>query len=91
VSPVRYELGFYIPEDGIFHSHCNENLKSYIAFWDAFAEVSIKNGFWDFVPCSTSSNRVSRSAHSPRYKVIQDIFLFEYHIYSLSTDTDADM
>jgi hypothetical protein len=21
VSPVKYELGFYIPEDGIFHSH----------------------------------------------------------------------
>jgi hypothetical protein len=31
VSPVRYELGFYIPEDGILHSHCRENLKSYIA------------------------------------------------------------
>jgi hypothetical protein len=21
MSPVRYELGFYIPEDGILHSH----------------------------------------------------------------------
>jgi hypothetical protein len=31
VSPVRYELGFYIPEDGILHSHRRENLKSYIA------------------------------------------------------------
>jgi hypothetical protein len=31
VSPVKYELGFYIPEDGILHSHCRENLKSYIA------------------------------------------------------------
>jgi hypothetical protein len=29
VSPVRYELGFYIPEDGILHSHRRENLKSY--------------------------------------------------------------
>jgi hypothetical protein len=27
VSSVRYELGFYIPEDGILHGH----LKSYIA------------------------------------------------------------
>jgi hypothetical protein len=26
--PVRYELGFYIPEDVILHSHCRENLKS---------------------------------------------------------------
>jgi hypothetical protein len=31
VSPVRYELGFYIPEDGTLHSHCRGNLKSYIA------------------------------------------------------------
>jgi hypothetical protein len=31
VSPVRYELGFYIPEDDILHSHGSENLKSYIA------------------------------------------------------------
>jgi hypothetical protein len=27
VSPVKYELGFYIPEDDILHSHCRENLK----------------------------------------------------------------
>jgi hypothetical protein len=27
VSPVRYELGFYIPED-ILHSNRHENLKS---------------------------------------------------------------
>jgi hypothetical protein len=31
VSPVKYELSFYIPEDAILHSHCRENLKSYIA------------------------------------------------------------
>jgi hypothetical protein len=30
VSPVRYKLGFYIPEDGIIHSHRRENLKFYI-------------------------------------------------------------
>jgi hypothetical protein len=29
--PVRYELGFYIPQDGIIHSHRRENLKSYTA------------------------------------------------------------
>jgi hypothetical protein len=29
VLPVRYELGFYIPEDGILHSHRREKLKSY--------------------------------------------------------------
>jgi hypothetical protein len=26
---VRYELCFYIPEDGILHSHRRENLKFY--------------------------------------------------------------
>jgi hypothetical protein len=30
VSPVRYELVSYIPEDGIPHSHRRENLKPYI-------------------------------------------------------------
>jgi hypothetical protein len=29
MSPVRYELGFYIPEDNILHSHCCENLTFY--------------------------------------------------------------
>jgi hypothetical protein len=29
--PVRYELGFYVPEDGILHRQYRENLKSYIA------------------------------------------------------------
>jgi hypothetical protein len=29
VSPVKYKLGFYIPEDDILHSHCRENFKSY--------------------------------------------------------------
>jgi hypothetical protein len=28
---MRNGLGFYIPEDGIIHSHRRENLKSYIA------------------------------------------------------------
>jgi hypothetical protein len=28
VSPVKYELGFYIPEDDILHSHRRENFKS---------------------------------------------------------------
>jgi hypothetical protein len=33
VSPVRYELGFYITEDAILHSHRRENLKSYISYF----------------------------------------------------------
>jgi hypothetical protein len=30
MSSVRYELGFYIAEDGILLSHRRDNLKSYI-------------------------------------------------------------
>jgi adenylyl- and sulfurtransferase ThiI len=26
---VKYKIGFYIPEDGILHSHRRENLKTY--------------------------------------------------------------
>jgi hypothetical protein len=29
VSPVKYEMGFYISEDAILHSDRCENLKSY--------------------------------------------------------------
>jgi hypothetical protein len=32
VSSVRYELSFYIPEDGILHSHRREDLKSYTTY-----------------------------------------------------------
>jgi hypothetical protein len=31
MSLVRYEQGFYIPEDDILHSYRRENLKSYIS------------------------------------------------------------
>jgi hypothetical protein len=30
VSPVKYELGVYIPEDDILHSDCRENPRSYM-------------------------------------------------------------
>jgi hypothetical protein len=32
VSPVKYELGFYIPKDDILHSHRREILRSYTKF-----------------------------------------------------------
>jgi hypothetical protein len=33
VSPVKYELGFYIQGDAILHSHRRENLTSYIGYF----------------------------------------------------------
>jgi hypothetical protein len=43
MSPVRYELEFYIPEDGILHSHRRENLKSYIALtsWTLYRKRNV--------------------------------------------------
>jgi hypothetical protein len=32
VSPVRYELAFYIPEDRVHHSQCRKYFKSYVYF-----------------------------------------------------------
>jgi hypothetical protein len=32
---MKYGLGFYIPEDGIQHSHRRENLKSYTEYFFA--------------------------------------------------------
>jgi hypothetical protein len=28
---MKYELGYYLTEDDILHSHCRENIKSYTA------------------------------------------------------------
>jgi hypothetical protein len=30
VSPVKYDVGFYIPKDGTLHNRRRENLKSYM-------------------------------------------------------------
>jgi hypothetical protein len=36
VSPVKYELGLYMPEDDILHSHRRENLKCQIPLFVPF-------------------------------------------------------
>jgi hypothetical protein len=36
MSPVRYELGSYISEDGILHSHRFENLYSYFVYSNVY-------------------------------------------------------
>jgi hypothetical protein len=42
VSPVKYELGFYIPEDDILDDHRREYLKSYTALKNVH-EGSLRN------------------------------------------------
>jgi hypothetical protein len=50
VSPVKYELGFYIPEDAILHSHRRVNLKSYIVEATR-ARPSLEHGTVDSPTC----------------------------------------
>jgi hypothetical protein len=50
VSPVNYELGFYIPEDGILHSHRRENLKSYQLDWTGTQTTD------DYADCAVSTD-----------------------------------
>jgi hypothetical protein len=55
VSPVRYELEFYIPEDGILHSHRRESLKSYNILTASVFLIPCSKDSILFVACLTSS------------------------------------
>jgi hypothetical protein len=58
VSPVKYELGFYIPEDGIIYVKSINMLRDkkfpiFIKF-EVFTTVTMKNNvFWDVTPCDS--------------------------------------
>jgi hypothetical protein len=59
VSPVKYELGFYIPEDDILHSHSRENFKSYI-----LVDISSKQHLSDIqCVCHESLSKQKRHSH----------------------------
>jgi hypothetical protein len=49
VSSAKYELGFYIPEDAILHSHCRENLNSYIALtgWALWQRCNVSSAKYE--------------------------------------------
>jgi hypothetical protein len=65
VSPVKYELGFYIQEDDILHSHRRENLKSYIVCFILF-RIS-EDGQVDKLSNADSCRSVTKSSvSSPR-------------------------
>jgi hypothetical protein len=42
MSPVKYELGIYIPEDGSLHSHSRKDLTSYKALRSSFKELHLE-------------------------------------------------
>jgi hypothetical protein len=64
---VKYELGFYIPEDGILHSHSRENPKSYVFEPITFLRVSLATRFHLILPRCGTLPRVSHVCrpHSP--------------------------
>jgi hypothetical protein len=59
MSPVRYELDFYIPEDDILHSHRREILRSYVAL-TGWTLLRIRN----VSPVRYELDFVSQKAHS---------------------------
>jgi hypothetical protein len=65
VSPVRYEQGFYIPEDDILHSHRREKVKSYIALtgWTLTAGSWVR---FPALPDFMSGNGSGTSSTQPR-------------------------
>jgi hypothetical protein len=66
VSPVKYELGFCIPEGDILHSHRRENLKSYILIADFRPEI--RTGY-----LSASSERSDSPQRRPVANTIRNL------------------
>jgi hypothetical protein len=60
VSPVKYELGFYIAEDGILHNHRRETLKSYLkgshlSDWTCISPNFNGHNVGKYVPAATNT------------------------------------
>jgi hypothetical protein len=62
VSPVKYELGFYITEDDILHSHLREILDSYIYVNGCMTDSRVSYGFEN--PWVFSANAIIATSHS---------------------------
>jgi hypothetical protein len=58
MSPVKYELDFYIPED-ILHSHRRENFKSYKAPIICNARQQLSRSPCELIPLVTQESEVS--------------------------------
>jgi hypothetical protein len=79
VFPVRYELGFYIPADGILHSHRLENLKSYLAL-TGWVLNPRRNVFpvrydWDFISQQTAFSIATAAKTSHLTLLVLYLFL----------------
>jgi hypothetical protein len=69
VSPVRYELGLYIPDDDILHSHRRENLRSHTLSLCPSLHVShpyrTTRKITNSAPCLESAGSVTGSCDKP--------------------------
>jgi hypothetical protein len=87
LSPVRYEVGFYIPEDGFLKRHRCENLKSYTAIislsttgrYSVFREVRTSNLTQQSYPLAQLTDTV----FSVRYESqMLHIVKIDYRLYN---------
>jgi hypothetical protein len=92
VSPVRYELGFYIPEGDILHSHCPETLKLSGYYCYYYPDMQTQCRGHDTAPnlctlcCANSAN--SQIEELRRHDPTRDVRSYNYYssLYSPGTD-----
>jgi hypothetical protein len=60
VSLVRYELGFYIPEDDILHNHSSERPKNLKSYMPPFVTCFFLFGLVPFVPLEGDNTTEAR-------------------------------
>jgi hypothetical protein len=95
VSPVKYEVGFYIPEDDILHSHRRENLKSYIGNSLFVGSGSIKKRTAPLPPGSYNMYGTLPNSHSrtPSDPIVPNSHMgyhtLNHHKRSPSSDSNA--
>jgi glutaminase len=56
VSPVRYELASYTPEDDILHSDCRENVRSYTLTYHFETLCTMLSRICLILPCGLLNN-----------------------------------
>jgi hypothetical protein len=91
VSPVKYELGFYIPEDGILHSHRREDLKSYIVLtgWTLYRRCNVSPVRYELGVCIPEDN-VLHSDRRENFKSYDDLpFWCFVTVNDISIDRDV--
>jgi hypothetical protein len=78
VSPVKYELCFYIPEEDILHSHSHENHKWYKrteilidASKEIGLEINVEEAKYMLVSrCQNAGQHLDKTNHLDMYKNI---------------------